>query len=107
MPELTATLSACAILARIAWPNENDDNQAQWAHRIAIDPRIGANTYQLALEKSAGNEALRQHVEGAVHALRDRGVLWAIKARRGARSEPDRLGILSPQPESEETKTCP
>lgn len=33
-PAVDAVTAACVVLARIAWPNENDERQANWAHKI-------------------------------------------------------------------------
>jgi hypothetical protein len=78
-----ATLASCTILARIAWPYENADNQAKWAHKIARDPDIGRNTYHKAIRNSDPNKVgigLRLHVELAADNLRDRGITWITDA---------------------------
>lgn len=69
-PTVDARAAACAVLARTAWPNENDDCQASWAQKIATDPEIGRNTLRQARAKAhpdrhGGDRTLWDHVEGA------------------------------------------
>lgn len=80
-PSVDATTAACVVLARIAWPNENDERQANWAHKIATDPEIGRNTYRQAKAKAHpdrhnGDRALWEQVEGAADVLRRNGIEW-------------------------------
>lgn len=78
-PSVDAVGVACALLARFAWPNENDANQANWAHKIATDPEIRRNTIRQARAKAHpdrhnGDQALWNHLEGAVAVLRGAGI---------------------------------
>lgn len=78
-PSVDAVSAACVLLARFAWPNENDECQANWAHKIATDPEIRRNTYRQARAKSHpdrhnGDRALWNQVESAAAALRRSGI---------------------------------
>lgn len=71
--------AACAVLARIAYPNENDDCQANWAPKIATDPQIRANTIRQARarahpDRHNGDQGMWDHVEGAIAVLRGAGI---------------------------------
>lgn len=73
--------AACVLLARIAWPNENDEHQASWAPKIATDEQIGRNAYRQARAKAHpdrhnGDQALWDQVEGAAEVLRRSGIRW-------------------------------
>ncbi|MCV7424374.1 molecular chaperone DnaJ [Mycobacterium yunnanensis] len=73
-PSMNARAAACAVLARIAWPNENDAAQAEWAHKIATDPEIGRTTYRKAKanahpDRNGGSQTLWDHVEGAAKVI--------------------------------------
>lgn len=74
-PAVDAVGAACAVLARIAWPNEKDEHQANWAPRIATDPDICRNTIRIARAKSHpdrhnGDRGMWDHVENAIAVLR-------------------------------------
>jgi hypothetical protein len=80
-PSVDATAAACALLARVAWPNENDEHQASWAPKIATDVNIGRNTYKKARanahpDRNGGDQALWDQVEQAAKSLRAAGVSW-------------------------------
>lgn len=79
-PAVDAVSAACVVLARIAWPNENDECQANWAHKITSDQRIRHNTYRQARAKAHpdrhnGDRALWDHVEGAIAVLQGAGYI--------------------------------
>lgn len=66
--------AACTFLARTAWPNENDKNQAAWSPKIATDPEIGRNTLKQARIKAHpdrhnGDQSLWDRVEQAAKVL--------------------------------------
>lgn len=78
-PAVDAVGAACVLLARFAWPNENDDYQARWAHRIATNPEIRRNSLKQARIKAHpdrhnGDRALSDQVEGATEVLRRAGI---------------------------------
>lgn len=73
-PTVDAKAAACAVLARLAWPNENDDCQASWAQKILSDPEIARNTLRQARAKAhpdrhGGDQTLWNHVDGAAKLL--------------------------------------
>lgn len=79
-PAVDAVTAACVVLARIAWPNENDERQANWAHKITSDQRIRHSTYRQARAKAhpdrhGGDQALWDHVEGAIAVLTRAGYI--------------------------------
>lgn len=79
-PAVDAVSAACVVLARIAWPNENDECQARWAHKITSDQRIRHTTYRQARAKAhpdrhAGDRALWDHAEGAIAVLTRAGYI--------------------------------
>jgi hypothetical protein len=47
-PSVDVTAAACALLARVAWPNERPEFRDEWAPSIATDPEIGRNTLKKA-----------------------------------------------------------
>jgi hypothetical protein len=76
---IDAVTSACIVLARVAWPNENDEAQARWASKIATDSEIRRNTLRQARvrahpDKHNGDGALSNQVEGAADVLRRSGI---------------------------------
>lgn len=78
-PSVDALGAACALIARIAWPNENDERQANWASKIATDPQIRANTIRQARarahpDRHNGDRGMWDHVEGAIAVLRGAGI---------------------------------
>lgn len=80
-PSVDVTAAACALLARIAWPNERHENRDEWAAKIATDATIGRNTYRRARsnahpDRNGGDRALWDEVEQAAAALRAAGVGW-------------------------------
>lgn len=78
-PSVDALGAACALIARIAWPNENDERQANWASKIATDPQIRANTIRQARarahpDRHNGDRGMWDHVESAIAVLRGAGI---------------------------------
>lgn len=71
---------ACTLLARIAWPNEAPDMQAQWAPKIATDRDVAQGTYRQARikahpDRNGGEQANWDAVEAAAEVLRKAGRL--------------------------------
>lgn len=65
---------ACAILARVAWPNEAADRQAMWAPKIGTDTQIAASTLRKARANShpdrlGGDRTAWDQVEQAARVL--------------------------------------
>lgn len=80
-PSVDVTGAACALIARVAWPNERPENRDEWAPRIASDPDIGAKTLRKARgnahpDRNAGSQALWDEVERSAAALRAAGAEW-------------------------------
>lgn len=66
--------AACALLARVAWPNERVENRESWAPKVATDPEVGRQTWKDARarahpDRNNGDRTLWDQVEQAGRVL--------------------------------------